>query len=269
MWPRHWGLDRDPFAEGDSPYLSLPSHDKAVARLVDSIERAQRFTALFAEAGLGKTIVLRRAIERSRAPRRRSVLVHAPSDGQQLLGLFADGLGLPFSTGSDRATVWRALARSIRTASLEGTHIVLAVDGWDEEPSLATMQDVTALMNVGRSHAPPISFVRVGRGPSRDRTEWFDAGPLPIGLERLTRSEAETYVEAKLSIAGGSQRIFTPRALTRLHSWSEGVPRKIDQVATSCLMVGAAEGLEMVTPDVVDGVAPRNFMELNLALTAR
>ena len=40
-----------------SPYVPLPSHDEAMARLVFSIERQQRFVTLFAEAGLGKTTV--------------------------------------------------------------------------------------------------------------------------------------------------------------------------------------------------------------------
>ena len=31
VWMPHWGLSRDPFAETDSPYVSLPSHDEAVA----------------------------------------------------------------------------------------------------------------------------------------------------------------------------------------------------------------------------------------------
>jgi type II secretory pathway predicted ATPase ExeA len=91
---------------------------------------------------------------------------------------------------------------------------------------------------------------------------------LAIGLERITRSEAETYVEAKLSAAGCAEHIFTPRALTRLHCWSEGVPRGIDQLATLSLMAGALNGLEVVSPDVVDGVALRHLVDVNPAMVA-
>ena len=66
MWMRHWGLERDPFAEPGSPYVSLPSHDEAVARLVHAIETSQRRAVLTAPAGLGKTAVLRRRLPRRR-----------------------------------------------------------------------------------------------------------------------------------------------------------------------------------------------------------
>ena len=75
MWLRHWGLAHDPFVGTHSPYVPLPSHDEAVARLVYSIERQQRFITLFAEAGLGKTTVVPQAIKETRSPRRRIVLV--------------------------------------------------------------------------------------------------------------------------------------------------------------------------------------------------
>ena len=58
VWMPHWGLSRDPFAEIESPYVSLPSHDEAVARLVFAVETAQRRAVFAAPAGLGKTAVL-------------------------------------------------------------------------------------------------------------------------------------------------------------------------------------------------------------------
>ena len=38
MWNSHWGLERDPFAESDGLYVSLPTHDDAVGRLTRAIE---------------------------------------------------------------------------------------------------------------------------------------------------------------------------------------------------------------------------------------
>ena len=38
MWLRHWSIDRDPFEGPESPYVPLPSHEEAIARLVHVIE---------------------------------------------------------------------------------------------------------------------------------------------------------------------------------------------------------------------------------------
>jgi general secretion pathway protein A len=269
VWLRHWGLARDPFPEVDSRYISLPSHDEALARLVYSIDRAQRSITFVAEAGLGKSTVVRQALQATRSPRRRAVLIHPPSEGRQLLGALADALGLPFSTGSDREVVWRSLSRAIRATTLEGSHVVVALDGWDDQGDRRGARDLSALMGAGGPKAQLVSLIRVGRGPFNDGTDPSDCSILAIGLQRLTRSEAVTYVDAKLAAAGCRERIFTPRALTRLHSWSEGVPRGLDRLATFSLMAGAVQGLEAISPDVVDGVALGNLVGVNPATTVR
>jgi len=156
----------------------------------------------------------------------------------------------------------------MRTATLEGSHVVFAVDGSDEELCPSAIQDLIALSEVGNTMAGRPSLIRVGRGHAAAHTEPYQEQTLAIGLERLTRSEAETYVEAKLSAAGCAERVFTPWALSRLHAWSEGVPRRIDQLATFSLMAAALQGLEVVSPDVVDGVAQRHLVEANPAMVA-
>jgi type II secretory pathway predicted ATPase ExeA len=65
----------------------------------------------------------------------------------------------------------------------------------------------------------------------------------------------ECYLAAKLARAGCTEPLFTPRATTRLHALSGGVPRRIDRLAVLCLIAGAVRGLEAVLPEVVDGVA--------------
>ena len=76
-----------------------------------------------------------------------------------------------------------------------------------------------------------------------------------IRLGPLTRSDLERYVFSKLAAAGRSEPTFTARALNRLHFSSEGVPANIDRLASLSMMAAAHRGLEIVTPDVVDGAA--------------
>ncbi len=268
MWLRHWGLARDPFGGENSSYVSLPSHDEAVARLVYSIERPERFITFCADAGLGKTTVVSQAIRETRSPRRRWVQAHVPSDHGQLPGYLADGLGLPFFVGSDGDRGWRMLARAVRSATFEDSHIVFVIDDWDENTDPATIKELTALVAVGSPSGPPPSLIRVGRRAAQECAEWGDPWTLAIGLDRLTRTQAGTYLAARLAVAGCRERVFTPRALTRLHSWSEGVPRGLGQLATLALMAAAVQGLEVVPPDVVDGVASRGLVGIQPGATA-
>jgi type II secretory pathway predicted ATPase ExeA len=268
VWLRHWGLAREPFGGPNPPYVSLPSHDEAVARLVYSIERAERRVGVFAEAGLGKTTVVRRAIRETRDPHRRAVLATAPPRASGVLGVLADAFHLPSSEASDPDRLRRSLRRVFRAADVEGCHLVVVVDDCEGDHSPAILKDLAELGAAGPLAGPPASVVLVGRGRPGERPEWADPWTLAIRLERLTRSQAAAYLTARLAEAGCRDRVFTPRAVSRLQAWSEGVPRGLDRLATLALMAGAVQGLEVVPPEVVDAVARESLPSTIPALAA-
>jgi len=57
-----------------------------------------------------------------------------------------------------------------------------------------------------------------------------------------------------LEHAGGSRRIFSDAAVAQLYELSQGVPRRIRQLAELSLLASAAEELDEVTAAVVDSV---------------
>jgi type II secretory pathway predicted ATPase ExeA len=256
VWPRHWGLTRDPFAGGDSPYVSLPSHDEALYRLVYAIERAERQIVFRAEAGLGKTTVLRAAIAATRSARRRFALIRAPADRTQLLSLLAEQFVRPLGLGPSSDALWQWVARALRVAALEGFQVVVAIDDCADRLDPAMRHDLEALGHLGPGDEPGFSVIRVARTPGDPQPDPAEAWTLAIGLKRLTRSEVEVYLAAKLAAAGCAEPIFTPRALTRLHARSAGVPRGIERLAALSLMAAAARGLEVISPEIVEGVVP-------------
>jgi MSHA biogenesis protein MshM len=256
VWTTHWGLSREPFAEIQSPYVSLPSHDEAVARLVFTIESSQRRAVLAAPSGLGKTAVMRRTLSEVASPRRRLASVSCPRDGTLLVAVLAERLGQRVGREPSRLAAWRALERAVRLASLQGYEVVVVIDDCGDQVDSAMCRDLDLLAQLGSSTATRLTIIQVertdGEAPTVDCGVWS----LSIGLERMTRSQAEQYLATKLTWAGSSERTFTPRALTRMHALSLGVPRRLEQLASLSLMAGAVGGLEVINPELVDAVAP-------------
>jgi len=113
-------------------------------------------------------------------------------------------------------------------------------------------RDLESVSRLGSAVNSDLTIILIDRNVTGAHWAGSDDWSLPIYLERLTRSQAERLLAAKLEDAGSSGGIFTPRAITRLHALSRGVPRKLEQLALLCLISGAARGLEVVHPDLVD-----------------
>ena len=256
MWMPHWGLSRDPFAEIGSPYVSLPSHDEAVARLIFAVETLQRSAVFMAPGGSGKTAVMRRALAEMKSPRRHLVSVSCPRDGTLLFTLVAERLGQRVGREPSRFVAWRALERAIRLASLQGYQVVVVIDDCDDQIDGTLRRDLDSMAQLCSTMSTGLTIIQLERTDIEAQPFVRGLWSPTIGLERLTRSQTETYLATKLRWAGSTERIFTPRAVTRIHALSSGVPRGLEQLATICLMEGAVRRLEVINPELVDTAAP-------------
>ena len=242
MWYRHWGLSRPPFDEASSPYVSLPSHDEATYRLVDSIEQGHRQVILQAEAGMGKTTVLRRAIAETRSPRRRIVMVQHQTNGITDLTNIVQHLGHSISRDAGGESIRRELVRSLRVTLLEGYHLILAIDERSAERGSGDLPDLDLLTRREFGSEGRLTFIRVRQDVIKSSNPAEVGWLRPVRLLRLTRSESDDFLGAKLTAAGSPVPIFTPRAVTRLHALSGGVPRVLERLATLSLIGGASRG---------------------------
>ncbi len=255
MWYRHWGLSSHPFDDANSPYVPLPSHDEALFRLVYAIEQGHRYVIFRAESGLGKTTVLRRAIAEIRSPRRRVVVVGPGGGGTRLSSAIAERLGQPAGCN----TTWHALDRALRIAALQGIQVILALDDRADHTSSLSIDELSTLAHGGFGQEAKLTIIQISRPLSEPSWQGEQGWTLAIGLQRLTRSQVDDYLAAKLAGAGCSERVFTPRAVTRLHGLSGGIPRGLEQLSAMCLLAGSVRGLEVIPPDVVDGVSAECF----------
>jgi MSHA biogenesis protein MshM len=246
--------------------VATSTHLEAVARLVHIIESAGRSARLVADPGLGKSRVLARALEVTRSPTRRVALVSGTFDAHGLFSNLAQGLGGRVVPGASRSTAWRALSESVRLCRWQGIHVVLAVDDAHDFESPRDGIDLERLNHLDTDPSSRLTVLRVGRSTDANldstcRESATNDWDLSIRLLPLTRSEASEYLTAKLESAGRSEPIFTPRALSRIHSLSQGVPRGLDRLAALTLMASAVRRLEIVSPEIVDEAA-REFQKV-------
>jgi MSHA biogenesis protein MshM len=252
VWKRHWRLSGDPFLGPGAPFVGSSGHDEALARLVDSIETGQRLALLRGGEGLGKSTLLARAMSETRRTDRRFARVDAPLDGAGMFATLASGLGTTVLAGAGRGAAWKALADAVRLCRWQKIHAVLVIDDCQELTDPSDRRDLERLAHLDPNPSTRLTVVQSFRDP---HGESASAWQLSIRLSPLTRSESTRYLAEKLAAAGRLEPLFTPRASNLLHDLSGGIPRALDRLGSLALMAGALRGLEMVTPEVIDGAA--------------
>lgn len=253
----HWQLAADPFAPASrGPFIAVPGHAEAVARLRHVVESGDKLGKLEAPAGLGKSVVLTEALRQLRHPARRIARCTAAIDGAHLYASLAGGLTGRRLGAIARHHAWTALRDAARLAGRQRLSVVLAVDDAHTLAGPADQDDRHRLAALGEITGTPTTVLLAGRPDHLEEATATEADwLLTIRLPALSRDEAEAYLRARLEAAGRIGMVFTPRAVTRLHAIAGGVPRGLDRLASLALAAGAWQGSEAVTPEIVEAVA--------------
>ena len=74
-----------------------------------------------------------------------------------------------------------------------------------------------------------------------------------ILLSPFTLAESKKYIRQRLNTAGkvGIDQLFQYQAITRIHELSDGVPDDLAALVNRCLEAATAEGIDLVTPELV------------------
>ena len=69
--------------------------------------------------------------------------------------------------------------------------------------------------------------------------------------EGLSDQEVPDYIEHKLELAGGSRSILGGDAVSAIHGYSEGNARKIDNLMTDALTIGAQQDKHVIDAEII------------------
>jgi type II secretory pathway predicted ATPase ExeA len=70
-------------------------------------------------------------------------------------------------------------------------------------------------------------------------------------MRGLSEQETHEYIKSRMEIAGVIRDVFTPQAITQIHSSSNGFPRNINNIITACFMYCKWKTLDTVDEEVV------------------
>jgi len=251
-WVTHFGFSKTPFSKS-IPAFDLfvrEAHSEAIARIGFCIAESA-LGVLTGEVGAGKTVAVRAAVAGLDPLRHQVIYVPNPAIGTR--GLYVTIVAaLGAAPRFFRAEVMAQAQALLAAEEAERRRrVVIVID----EAHLLTpdqLEELRMLTNQNMDSASPFAGILVGQPTlSRQlRMGIFAALDQRIAtrycLPPMDLLESAAYLRHHLNLAGRSDPVFADDAVARLHRFSNGLPRALNNAAIAALISASLNGQSLV-----------------------
>lgn len=197
---------------------------------------------LTGEVGCGKSTLLGMLTAEQQQTERQVIwLSSSRMSVKELYGGVLKALGeSPAYTATKVKQQWRELMESRSLSG--GRDILLLIDEAHEMPD-ATLLEIRFLMTEPQSTRPVFPVILAGQGKLRRTLNNNLMEPIAqrirmqYHLGGLSATECQKYLDDRMQAADLKRPVFTEAACRTIHSVSQGIPRVVNQLAGSSLML--------------------------------
>ena len=257
MYTEHFGLNFKPFNLVPDPkflYLS-PVHKKALTMLEYGLMSQAGFTVVTGEIGAGKTTLIRSLLKKLDDEYLIGLINNTSESFGELMEWVLDAFDID-SDATDNAGRYRDYVDYVIEQHAQGKKIVLIVDE-AQNLSVKALEELRLLSNVNIDADIFMQLVLTGQPELSDKLNLPELEQFAqrIGVEyhlkALSYPETQKYIEHRMEIAGADHKIFTNEACAAIFCYSEGVPRRINNLADFALVYAFADDAKEVSVNTV------------------
>ncbi len=257
MYTEHFGLHHKPFNLVPDPlflYLS-PNHKKALTMLEYGLMSHAGFTVVTGEIGAGKTTLIRTLLGKMGDDVTIGLINNTHESFGELMIWVLDALEIE-TEATDNAGRYRDYINFVVDQHVQGKRVVLIVDE-AQNLSVKSLEELRLLSNVNIDSDIFLQLILTGQPELIEKLNQPELEQFAqrIGVEyhlkALGYPETQKYIEHRLKMAGAEHHIFSNEACAVIYCYSEGVPRKINNLCDFAMVYAFADDKETVEVDTV------------------
>lgn len=268
MYQAYFGLTERPFSIAPDPqYLYMSSrHKEAMAHLSYGLTQGGCFIVLTGEVGTGKTTLCRNLLGELPDNLDVALILNANINEQELLQTICDELKIEYQQDTTQKQLLDLINHYLLETFAQNRHTVLIIDE-AQLLSRNVLEQIRLLTNLETTKSKLLQIILIGQPELNDVLSRNDLRQLAqrvtarYHLGALRRNEIEDYIHFRLSVAGCKKPLFSKQALTRLHSMTEGIPRRINVLADHALLAAYSNDQLLVDAKMVKSAAKDVFIE--------
>ena len=264
MYTGFYKLSGRPFQLTPDPrfYFNSRTHKKAMAYLIYGLSQGEGFIVITGEVGAGKTTVVGNLLNTLDGHKYVAAkIVTTQLEADNILRMIAAALDIDHE-GLDKAAVLGRLEAFLRDAHAQDKRVLLIVDEAQNLPN-AALEELRMLSNYQIGETAMLQSFLVGQPQFRDRIaqdpDLEQVRQRIIATHHLMpladADETRDYIEHRLNqVDWAGDPAFTDGAIKAIHTFSNGVPRRLNTLCSRLLLYGFLEGLHAIDEDVVAAV---------------
>jgi type II secretory pathway predicted ATPase ExeA len=266
MFEQFYGFTRTPFGRDLEPseLYHTDQHKEMLARMRYTAER-RSFALFTGEVGSGKSTAAR-LLANGLHPAKYVVLYITDSDLTPRNFYYEALHQLGHLPRFYRGDAKRQLNRAIIDLYENQKKVPIIIIDEGHLLKRPMLEEIRFLTNFRMDSFSPMSLLLLGQ-PELKRilnTQIYEAIVQRLGirfhLDGMSRDETQGYIAHHLKITGVTNEIFTDMAIDVVHQFTQGVPRKINNVCCASLLSGFAE-----RKSLIDDYLVRQVLEIEFA----
>ena len=250
MFDQYYGFSGRPFQLTPDPafYFESITHRKALSYLGYGMAQGEGFIVITGEIGSGKSTMVAHLMKKV-DPEQMTVgqVVTSNLDGGELVHLVAQSFGLNVA-GQDKASALGAIESFLHEEARDGRRCLLVVDE-AQNLSFEALEELRMMSNFQLGSHPLLQQLLLGQPEFKQTLAQHDRleqlRQRVIAAHHLTPMEVQEvapYIEHRLGLVNWKGTpSFDPKIFPAIHEASGGIPRRVNQIATRLLLMGAVE----------------------------
>jgi len=256
MYLEYWGLQKFPFENVPDPEFMYYSseHEEALARLVYAVKRNKGAVLLTGEIGCGKTTLSRVFIQQlANSEYDIGLLINPSLEPVDFVKEALYQVGLDPQAKSKAEMLKMLNERMIENMKINRTTLLII----DEAQLIhkETFEEIRLLLNFQLNDRYLLTLVLIGqpelRGIIRGYKQLDQRIAIRYHLNPLNAANTEQYVTFRLEKAGRKNGVFTSTAMEEIYSYSEGIPRRVNNICDLALLIGFSMKVEKIGVDII------------------
>lgn len=265
-------LKEQPFSNSiDNRYFySNTQHADALIRLKYAVDSMKGLAVVVGGIGTGKTTLARRILDELDEDHYEAallVVLHSTVSAEWLLKKIALQIGVEH-VAENKLDLLGQLYKRLIEIHESGLKAVVLVDEAQMLQNREIMEEFRGLLNMEVPQGKLLTLILFGLSdldsilaldePLKQRIA------IKYKLKEFDRAVTEKYIQHRLRVAGCALDIFTPDAITSIHTYSKGNPRLINTICDNAIFEGFFVKKAPIDDTIIESVASN--LDLNILI---